>query len=126
MHDIFRYSILVLVYLYFTCLSSLGEDENHEEEDLQKPVSKEGGKRKTDASGDQKSKYVKAEENVSSSRKEKQESGDLEVRREAQARTLWALKDDLKKNVSAIELRQMLEANDQSSSGSELDLRERW
>lgn len=93
---------------------------------MKKPVSKAGGKRKTDASGDQKSKHVKAEENVSSSRTEKQESGDLETRLETQARTLWALKDDLKKNVSVLELRQMLEANDQSSSGSELDLRERW
>ncbi|XP_071738186.1 poly [ADP-ribose] polymerase 1 isoform X2 [Rutidosis leptorrhynchoides] len=44
---------------------------------------------------------------------------------EAQSKELWALKDDLKKHVSNAELREMLEANNQDSSGSELDLRDR-
>ncbi|CAM8931406.1 unnamed protein product [Rhodiola kirilowii] len=103
----------------------IAKAKQHDEEDLKKSVPKAGGKRKADAHVDQKTKVVKAEENVSSSGNGKKEAVELEARLEAQAKTFWALKDDLKKNVSAIELRQMLEANGQSSSGSELDLRER-
>lgn len=45
---------------------------------------------------------------------------------EAQSKGLWKLKDDLKKHVTTSELREMLESNDQDSTGSELDLRDRW
>jgi poly [ADP-ribose] polymerase len=50
----------------------------------------------------------------------------MESKLEAQTKELWALKDDLKKHVTTVELRKMLEANAQDSTGSELDLRERW
>lgn len=53
------------------------------------------------------------------------ENANLESKLETQTKALWALKDDLKKYVSTAELRQMLEANDQGTSGSELDLRDR-
>uniref|UniRef100_A0A7N0UUX5 Poly [ADP-ribose] polymerase n=1 Tax=Kalanchoe fedtschenkoi TaxID=63787 RepID=A0A7N0UUX5_KALFE len=97
----------------------------HDQEHLKKAATKKGEKRKTSENGDQKSKVVKTEGDVSSTGKETQEAVDMEAKLEAQAKTLWALKDDLKNNVSASELRQMLGANGQSSSGSELDLRER-
>lgn len=51
---------------------------------------------------------------------------EVEIKMEAQTKELWALKDDLKKHVTTVELRKMLEANAQSSTGSELDLRDRW
>lgn len=51
---------------------------------------------------------------------------DMESKLEMQTKELWALKDDLKKHVTTVELRKMLEANAQDSTGSELDLRERW
>lgn len=54
------------------------------------------------------------------------EACNIENRLEAQSKELWALKDDLKKHVTTAELREMLEANDQDSTGSELDLRDRW
>lgn len=51
---------------------------------------------------------------------------DMESKLEVQTKELWALKDDLKKHVTTLELRKMLETNAQDSTGSELDLRERW
>ncbi|GAY63839.1 hypothetical protein CUMW_228920 [Citrus unshiu] len=51
-------------------------------------------------------------------------ASDLESKLEAQTKELWALKDDLKKHVTTAELREMLEANGQDSTGSELDLRD--
>ncbi|KFL90577.1 Poly [ADP-ribose] polymerase-1 [Acetobacter malorum] len=53
-------------------------------------------------------------------------ASDVGDKLEAQTKELWALKDDLKKHVTNAEMREMLEANDQDSTGSELDLRERW
>lgn len=50
---------------------------------------------------------------------------ELEKQLESQSRAIWALKDDLKKNVSTSELREILEINNQDTTGSELDLRER-
>ncbi|KAK9683474.1 hypothetical protein RND81_10G143600 [Saponaria officinalis] len=44
----------------------------------------------------------------------------LDKKLEAQTKALWDLKDELKKYVSTAELRQMLEINGQSTSGSEL------
>ena len=96
-----------------------------------------GGKRKKDGTGDQKSKIVKTEGDVSvrkaASQKnannmeaENQKTSDLERKLEAQSKEIWALKDDLKKHVTTAELREMLEANGQDSTGSELDLRDRW
>ncbi|KAL5561852.1 hypothetical protein UlMin_031599 [Ulmus minor] len=91
--------------------------------------SKAGTKRKQDG-GDRKSKVAKVERDVSASRQESankknSETFDLESKLESQTKALWALKDNLKKHVTTAELRAMLEANDQVSTGSELDLRDR-
>uniref|UniRef100_A0A2P2KV22 Poly ADP-ribose polymerase 1 isoform X1 n=1 Tax=Rhizophora mucronata TaxID=61149 RepID=A0A2P2KV22_RHIMU len=51
---------------------------------------------------------------------------DMERKLESQSKELWDLKDNLKRHVTTAELREMLEANDQDSTGSELDLRDRW
>lgn len=110
---------------------------NVEAEEVKEPTkqltSKGGRKRGKDAEGEQKSKVAKAKGDVSASRaasvKNANDSGeacDLENRLETQSKELWALKDDLKKHVTTAELREMLEANDQDSTGSELDLRDRW
>ncbi|MQL98621.1 hypothetical protein Taro_031331 [Colocasia esculenta] len=49
----------------------------------------------------------------------------LESKLEQQSNTLWTVKDELKKHVTTAEMREMLEANEQDSAGSEYDLRER-
>lgn len=51
---------------------------------------------------------------------------DLDTKLEEQTKALWNIKDELKKHVSASELREMLQENGQYSSGSEFDLRDRW
>ena len=96
-----------------------------------------GGKRKKDATGDQKSKIVKtegdvsvrkaaSEKNANNLRAEDQKASDLERKLKDQSKEIWALKDDLKKHVTTAELREMLEANGQDSTGSDFDLRDRW
>ncbi|OMO78424.1 hypothetical protein CCACVL1_14378 [Corchorus capsularis] len=50
---------------------------------------------------------------------------DLESKLEAQTKELWNLKDDLKKHVTTGEMREMLKANHQVATGSELNLRDR-
>ncbi|KAL4370964.1 poly [ADP-ribose] polymerase 1 [Arachis hypogaea] len=101
-------------------------------ESIRQTNSKGGTKRGKDAAGGQKSKVakVKGDESASSVASMKNSSdldkvNDLENRLEAQSKELWALKDDLKKHVTTPELREMLEANNQDSTGSELDLRDR-
>ncbi|KAG0453307.1 hypothetical protein HPP92_025971 [Vanilla planifolia] len=49
----------------------------------------------------------------------------LEKKLEEQNKALWAIKDELKKHVTAAELRELLELNEQDPAGSEFDLRER-
>ncbi|KAL6208713.1 hypothetical protein ACLB2K_019659 [Fragaria x ananassa] len=90
-------------------------------------TSKAGTKRRKDGDGDdQKSKVSKSEGDVSTSRDVSVSNAtEVEIKMEAQSKELWALKDDLKKHVTTVELRKMLEANAQSSTGSELDLRDR-
>ncbi|KAK7284099.1 hypothetical protein RJT34_18838 [Clitoria ternatea] len=95
-------------------------------------TSKGGTKRGKDADGEQKSKAAKAKGDVSAGRAAAvnsddhlREASDLESRLETQSKELWALKDNLKKHVTTAELREMLEANGQESTGSELDLRDR-
>lgn len=56
----------------------------------------------------------------------KQKDTELEKKLEKQAKDLWAIKDQLKERVSTGEMREMLNANNQDSNGSEYDLRERW
>lgn len=98
----------------------------------QQSTSKAGTKRKN--VGDfESSKIGKFEGDVSTSRAASvvssnnlpdEHASDLESKLEAQMKELWALKDDLKKHVTTAELREMLEANGQESTGSELDLRD--
>ncbi|GLT33348.1 hypothetical protein SLA2020_079460 [Shorea laevis] len=92
---------------------------------IQQPTSRAGTKRKNDVSSDQKSKVSKVEGDSPSSRVEQPKDYDLECKLEAQTKALWALKDDLKKHVTTAELRETLEANNQDTTGSELDLRDR-
>lgn len=100
----------------------------------EKQTTSKASKRKKDTAEDQDSKVTKATGDVSESRSVKnafvsvdsQNSSDLVSKLEAQSKGLWKLKDDLKKHVTTAELREMLESNDQDSSGSELDLRDRW
>ncbi|XP_021281109.1 poly [ADP-ribose] polymerase 1 [Herrania umbratica] len=99
-------------------------------------TSRAGTKRKKNVDDDQNSKVTKLEGDVPSSRAgstknasdlmdKKPKDSDLESKMEAQTKELWALKDDLKKHVTTGELREMLEANGQDATGSELDLRDR-
>lgn len=115
----------------------LGNKTDPKEELAQESTSKAGAKRKKTSNNSEKSKLAKAEADVSTGKKvvdrnidnvkdELSKASELESQLEAQTKALWALKDDLKKYVSTGELREMLEANDQESSGSELDLRDRW
>lgn len=102
------------------------KNEGKEDEELQQSSSKAGAKRRKDISGDQKSKVAKSEAHVSTSRAAfAKNDSELDSKLESQSKELWALKDDLKKHVTTVELRAMLEANSQISNGSELDLRDR-
>ncbi|KAL2934707.1 Poly [ADP-ribose] polymerase 1 [Bienertia sinuspersici] len=89
-----------------------------------------GAKRKTVGDSDQLVKVVKTDTDMMmrkcGSLTTASDNGEatLERKLEAQTKALWELKDDLKKHVTNGELRQMLAANDQSTSGSELDLRD--
>ncbi|XAR61125.1 NAD(+) ADP-ribosyltransferase [Bertholletia excelsa] len=111
----------VLALLNNTPSSKKGK--NVEAEDGQES-SKGSAKRKRPVSNDQSSKLAKSEAGVVNRTSEKKES-DLEILLKAQNKELWALKDDLKKHVTTADLREMLRANSQDSSGSELDLRDR-
>ncbi|KAK4482324.1 hypothetical protein RD792_009477 [Penstemon davidsonii] len=118
--------------------TSKGTKLEHKEEKelLQESTSKGGAKRKRAVESDEKSKVVRAG-GISSSNKtlsgcttknledESSKASVLDSQLEMQTKALWSLKDDLKKHVTTSELREMLLANDQDSTGSELDLRER-
>lgn len=86
--------------------------------------SKAGTKRRNDSGDNEKSKLAKTSLEMSTSGALQPCSKEREM--EAQTKELWDLKDDLKKYVTTAELREMLEANEQSSRGSELDLRDKW
>ncbi|CAB4291550.1 unnamed protein product [Prunus armeniaca] len=100
--------------------------EQEDKEFLQQSTPSTSTKRRKDSGGDQKSKVARSEGDVSTSWDvSARDATDLESKLEAQTKELWALKDNLKKHVTTAELREMLEANVQDSTGSELDLRER-
>lgn len=107
--------------------------EHDEKEGLQQSTTKGGAKRKRALESDEKPKFAKAGGDSSSSKTSsskntkdlEDEQSVLENQLEMQSKTMWALKDDLKKHVTTSELREMLEVNEQDSRGSELDLRER-
>ncbi|CAN6545379.1 unnamed protein product [Malus baccata var. baccata] len=93
---------------------------------VKKVPSNAGTKRRKDAGDDQKLKVARSEGDVSMSRDvSARKATDVGSKLEAQTKELWALKDDLKKHVTNAEMREMLEVNNQDSTGSELDLRER-
>lgn len=114
-----------------------GKQVNAEEdEELKQSSTKAGAKRRKDVVADQKSKVAKVVGDMSTSRSQpvgnnnhvdekNPKASDLETKLEAQTKKLWELKDELKKHVTTAELREMLEANGQDSTGSELDLRDR-
>ncbi|CAN1291957.1 Poly [ADP-ribose] polymerase 1 [Linum perenne] len=93
--------------------------------EVEQSVTRGGMKRKKDAGSEEPSKVSKAEGDISSRTAKINSSNELESKLEAQSKALWALKDDLKKHVSTAELREMLDANGQESTGSELDLRDK-
>lgn len=101
------------------------KNEGKEDEELQQSSSKAGAKRRKDISGDQKSKVAKSEDVSTSRAASAKNDSELDSKLESQSKELWALKDDLKKHVTTVELRALLEANSQISNGSELDLRDR-
>ncbi|TQE13755.1 hypothetical protein C1H46_000762 [Malus baccata] len=93
---------------------------------VKKVPSNAGTKRRKDAGDDQKLKVARSEGDVSMSRDVSvRKATDVGSKLEAQTKELWALKDDLKKHVTNAKMREMLEVNNQDSTGSELDLRER-
>ncbi|KAG5003472.1 hypothetical protein JHK84_027739 [Glycine max] len=78
-----------------------------------------------DVDSERQSKVAKAKGDVSVGSAMLVKSGeacDLEKKMETQSKELWDLKDDLKKHTTTTELSEMLEANGQDSSGSEIDL----
>ena len=117
-------------------LSGTKVETQEDLEALQQLTSKGGTKRKGVVSSGQKSKLAKAEGDACASKIASDKNADLggelsrdsnmESQLEAQTTKLWGLKDDLRKKVSTAEMREMLEANGQDSTGSELDLREHW
>lgn len=127
---------LALWFLFLLCYSCTTCSVSDSKSEQEESASKGGAKRKKALESDQKSKVAKAGVNTStnktpssSSNKNLEDETDnsvLESQLELQSRALWALKDDLKKHVTTSVLREMLEANEQDSRGSELDLRERW
>ncbi|CAH2059929.1 unnamed protein product [Thlaspi arvense] len=84
---------------------------------------KAGTKRRNDSGDSEKSKLAKTSFDMSTSGALQPCSKEKEM--EAQIKELWDLKDDLKKHVSTAELREMLEVNEQSTRGSEFDLRDK-
>lgn len=120
-------SVAIVFPLIVVILSGKKTEEQEDKEFLQQATSNTSTKRRKDSGGDQKSKVARSEGDVSTSGDVSvRDATDLESKLEAQSKELWALKDDLKKHVTTAELREMLEANVQDSTGSELDLRERW
>lgn len=96
----------------------------------------QGVKRKTAGTNNQKPKVLKIDLNNSSDRGpskgnkapdyDNSDTMKLDKKLEAQSKLLWHIKDELKKEVSVAELREMLKANEQDSTGSEHDLRDHW
>ncbi|XP_010510210.1 PREDICTED: poly [ADP-ribose] polymerase 1-like [Camelina sativa] len=84
---------------------------------------KAGTKRRNDSGDNEKSKLAKTSFDMTTSGALQPCSTERVM--EAQTKELWDLKDDLKKYVTSAELREMLEINEQSTRGSELDLRDK-
>ncbi|KAF3335248.1 poly [Carex littledalei] len=108
-------------------LSLLKKKSTVNEEDEKKDS--KGTKRKKGVSDEKPTAKAPKLEETSSWKVDASKSGlsdsDLEKKLKEQNELLWSIKDELKKNVSTAEMREMLEENDQGSSGSEYDLRDR-
>lgn len=110
--------------------STSKELEHEEKGGLQQLTSKGNAKRKRTLEIDEKPKLAKAGGDASSSKTSssknakdlEDEQSVLENQLERQTKTMWALKDDLRKHVTTSELREMLEVNEQDSKGPELNL----
>ncbi|KZV34358.1 poly [Dorcoceras hygrometricum] len=113
-----RAAVTSLVTNSASALEDTKVDLKHDKKLFQDSTPKSGNKRKRASESDQKLKNSK-------DGGEHSKVPVPESQLEDQTKALWALKDDLKKHVTSSELREMLEANDQDSRGSELDLRER-
>ncbi|KAK9704903.1 hypothetical protein RND81_07G018900 [Saponaria officinalis] len=116
--------------------SSTGNGVKSGGESIKEPKAKGGTKRELSAGSESRDQHVKMLKTDTdmimrkcSAQTSTNGSGVVEVgldkKLEAQTKALWDLKDELKKYVSTAELRQMLEINGQSTSGSELLLRDR-
>ncbi|KAJ4805650.1 Poly [ADP-ribose] polymerase [Rhynchospora pubera] len=110
---------------------SLVKKKNAVNKEDEKKDSK-GTKRKKAVSHEQPTTKAPKLEATSSQKVDADKSGnagsglsDLEKKLKAQSDMLWSIKDELKKMVSTAEMKEMLEANSQDSSGSEYDLRDR-
>ncbi|KMZ65271.1 Poly [ADP-ribose] polymerase 1 [Zostera marina] len=114
-------------------ISALNKKESEAQENKADSLDKKNLKatKRSNVSVEHESKTPKIGENTSAggiSRKGTASSSsaiDLEKMLEEQTKILWAIKDELKKNVTVRELREMLDVNGQDSGGSEYDLRER-
>ncbi|XP_073139928.1 poly [ADP-ribose] polymerase 1 [Henckelia pumila] len=131
-----RATVTSLVTNNASAFEGTNVDLKEEKKLLQDSTSKSGIKRKRAFESDQKLKNSKdggnsssikspSENNLKYVEGEPSKESTLESQLEAQTKAQWALKDDLKKHVTSSVLREMLEANEQDSRGSELDLRER-
>ncbi|KAG7568774.1 BRCT domain [Arabidopsis thaliana x Arabidopsis arenosa] len=96
-----------------------------ETEEAHQTNSRAGTKRKNDSGDNEKSKIAKTKTSFDMSTSGALQPCSKEREMEAQTKELWDLKDDLKKYVKSAELREMLEVNEQSTRGSELDLRDK-
>lgn len=112
---------------------SVSKVELNDDKDLPQQSTSKGTKRKKAEADQQKTKIPKAEGSMTATSKngsgsENCKSGGLDVDKllEEQTKALWTIKDDLKKHVTTAEMREMLEANGQDTTGSEFDLRDRW
>ncbi|XXG84939.1 hypothetical protein AAC387_Pa11g0138 [Persea americana] len=106
--------------------------ESNDNKELAQQSASKGTKRKKALDDQQKTKIPKAEGSMratsqTGSESENRKSGatDVEKLLEEQTKSLWTIKDDLKKHVTTAEMREMLEANGQDATGSEFDLRDR-
>ncbi|KAL3678725.1 hypothetical protein R1sor_021681 [Riccia sorocarpa] len=98
--------------------------EDHEEPSPKGQKGRGKGKGEASASADKKGRST-SDEGAKESPEDIDNSNELDKKLEKQAKAIWSLKDDLKKNVSTSEMRSMLSANGMDVSGTELELRDR-
>lgn len=106
-----------------------------DKKELPQQSTSKGNKRKKDSVDEQKKKVPKTEGNIGASKvstsqneceskNHNMHATALDKLLEEQTKALWAIKDNLKKHVTTADMREMLEANGQDSTGSESELRD--